>query len=180
MLKTKPSIKPAPCHPERPIYAKGLCQRCYNKHLRDTNPEFAERQRENCRQWTKRHLAEKKQYDRSYRAKQDPGYNRRKALAAYGLTPDDYARMLSLQDGGCAICGRAPKPGKSLAVDHCHQTGRIRGLLCFRCNFGLSFYGECADRMGRAYTYLLYQDDARNRRKVEPWPWESKEWAPSA
>jgi len=67
--------------------------------------------------------------------------SRRKALARknalkrrYGITPEQYDLMLERQGGGCAICGRLPKPGRRLAVDHDHATKRVRGLLCFQCN----------------------------------------------
>lgn len=52
----------------------------------------------------------------------------------FQITLDEYDKILEEQGGGCGICGRPPKPGKSLAVDHDHQTGYIRGLLCFLCN----------------------------------------------
>lgn len=53
----------------------------------------------------------------------------------YGITEADYQAMLQTQGGKCAICGRPPKPGKNLCVDHEHSKARtIRGLLCFRCN----------------------------------------------
>jgi hypothetical protein len=52
----------------------------------------------------------------------------------FNLTPADYDLILEVQGGGCGICGRAPRVGKRHAVDHDHQTGYIRGLLCFRCN----------------------------------------------
>ena len=55
----------------------------------------------------------------------------------FGITPEDYERRLAQQGGGCAVCGRAPKPGKSLHVDHDHETGYVRGLLCFKCNAAL-------------------------------------------
>lgn len=49
------------------------------------------------------------------------------------LAPGDYERMLEAQGGGCAICETKPKT-RRLHVDHDHRTGRVRGLLCFRCN----------------------------------------------
>lgn len=51
----------------------------------------------------------------------------------YGLAPGEYARMLDAQDGRCAICGRKPR-ARRLAVDHDHNTGRVRGLACYLCN----------------------------------------------
>lgn len=52
----------------------------------------------------------------------------------FNITPDEYDLILAEQGGGCGICGRAPTPGKRHAVDHDHQTGYVRGLLCFMCN----------------------------------------------
>ena len=49
----------------------------------------------------------------------------------YGITEDQYLELLSLQEGGCAICGKTiEEEGRNLAVDHNHKTGEIRGLLC--------------------------------------------------
>jgi hypothetical protein len=52
--------------------------------------------------------------------------------------------MLARQNEQCAICHRQCGTGRRLAVDHDHQTGRIRGLLCFRCNTALARYEEYA------------------------------------
>ena len=53
-----------------------------------------------------------------------------------GVDDDRYAEMLRAQNGGCAICGNPPKT-RRLDVDHDHRTGRVRGLLCHRCNRAL-------------------------------------------
>lgn len=52
----------------------------------------------------------------------------------FNLTLEEYDKILNFQEGGCGICGRHPKTTKSLAVDHDHGTGLVRGLLCFFCN----------------------------------------------
>jgi hypothetical protein len=62
-------------------------------------------------------------------------------LFKYGLTNAEWLALIEKQQGLCAICGKAPL-GKGAAgklqVDHCHATGRIRGLLCHHCNVALS------------------------------------------
>jgi Recombination endonuclease VII len=72
----------------------------------------------------------------------------------FGITPEDYDRRLAQQGGGCAVCGRAPKPGKSLHVDHDHETGYVRGLLCFKCNAALGQLDDDLGRIERALTYV--------------------------
>ena len=72
----------------------------------------------------------------------------------FGITPEDYDRRLSQQRGGCAVCGRAPKTGKSLHIDHDHETGYVRGLLCFKCNAALGQLGDDLGRIERALTYV--------------------------
>ena len=52
----------------------------------------------------------------------------------YGLSLEDYDRMFEEQGCGCMICGEVNKSGYRLAVDHDHQTGKVRGLLCQNCN----------------------------------------------
>jgi hypothetical protein len=52
----------------------------------------------------------------------------------FDITPAEYDAILKEQGGGCAVCGRRPKPGKRLAVDHNHRTGLVRGLLDYVCN----------------------------------------------
>jgi hypothetical protein len=69
----------------------------------------------------------------------------------YGLTIDHYNSMLADQGGGCKICG-ATKAGPkrtNLAVDHCHTTGKIRGLLCNKCNVAVGFYEKHHEKVAR-------------------------------
>lgn len=86
---------------------------------------------------------------------------RRKRLRQYGLTEQDYERMLIEQDGKCAICG-AEEPGAwggSMPVDHDHETGKVRKLLCHNCNGGLGQFGDDPDRLLAAAIYVLQHRD---------------------
>ena len=70
----------------------------------------------------------------------------------YGITIDQYEAMVELQEGRCAICEK--DFGKKLYVDHCHDTGRVRALLCQKCNSGLGMFDDRADLIDRASAYL--------------------------
>jgi hypothetical protein len=70
----------------------------------------------------------------------------------YGILPADYQAILEWQGGVCAICRRLPT--EHLCIDHCHATGRIRGLLCRKCNTGLGCYEDDTELMNMAIKYL--------------------------
>lgn len=81
------------------------------------------------------------------------------AMARYGITVEDYQRMLGAQGGVCAICGSDdPKMRKGarqrFCVDHDHETGRVRGLLCMPCNTALGGFRDDPERLRKAVTYL--------------------------
>lgn len=88
-------------------------------------------------------------------------WSRNARMRQYGITQDDYDRMLAGQNGGCAICGstEAGAWGGRLPVDHDHQTGEVRGLLCHACNGGLGRFGDDVDRLMAAAAYLLANRD---------------------
>ena len=96
---------------------------------------------------------------------QDPKLTRKYTLkAAYGITPEEYDAMYERQEGRCAICGDLKdswQPGmgvegrsRFLVVDHDHNTGRVRGLLCTRCNVGIGQFREDPVIMHAAILYV--------------------------
>lgn len=73
----------------------------------------------------------------------------------YGITLDQYNAMLDEQDHKCAICGNEDEvEGRKLAIDHCHTTGKVRGLLCGKCNRGLGLFYDNQDLLNNAIQYL--------------------------
>jgi hypothetical protein len=100
------------------------------------------------------------------KARQRAGHLKRK----YGITLEEYDTLLQHQGGGCAICRRKPRPDASLHLDHDHQTGRMRGILCFRCNNGLGDFDDDASLLQQAVAYVVsYQaagEIAAARRRV--------------
>jgi hypothetical protein len=81
----------------------------------------------------------------------------------FGITHEDYDRMLMDQHGRCLICGATESKISHalvpLVVDHDHGTGRVRGLLCGSCNAGLGMFADDPDRLVAAAAYLLSRID---------------------
>jgi hypothetical protein len=74
---------------------------------------------------------------------------------AYGITQIGFDSLLKSQRGGCACCGTTTdKLKKNMSVDHCHETGEIRGILCSSCNRGIGFLGDTVSGLERALSYL--------------------------
>ena len=81
------------------------------------------------------------------RKRKTPDHHR---LKTYNLTKVDFQKMLRAQKGRCGICGSKSK----LVVDHSHDSGEIRGLLCNRCNLGIGMLGDTLESVLLAVYYL--------------------------
>lgn len=76
-----------------------------------------------------------------------------KKLEEYGSSIQEYYEILESQNNVCAICGGVDK-NKRLSIDHNHETGEMRGLLCFHCNAGIGHLRESVKNMKKAIEYL--------------------------
>jgi len=77
----------------------------------------------------------------------------------YGVTPEQFKTMLADQDSKCAICGKPQTEQrlgvkKAMNIDHCHATGKLRGLLCGHCNKALGFFNDDVALLKSAIKYL--------------------------
>lgn len=116
---------------DRRHYARGMCKPHYDAGRTEqratywaeyySRPEVRERLRAKGRERRRRpEVKERRKRVRNARR--------------YGLTIDEYDALFEAQGGLCAICGEPDVTGRRVAVDHDHVTGRVRGLLCGRCN----------------------------------------------
>ncbi len=88
--------------------------------------------------------------NRNYRKQRNPLRNR------YKLTVDEYNQMLITQNKRCAICNTdTPKGQGRFHIDHCHESGKIRGLLCHACNIGLGHFKDNPESMIKAANYII-------------------------
>lgn len=83
-------------------------------------------------------------------------------MKKYGITVEEFDALLASQGGGCAICGRTDSgdgDSRKMSVDHCHERGVVRGILCAQCNRGIGALGDDPDRLLAAAEYLLKHKD---------------------
>lgn len=82
--------------------------------------------------------------------------------ARYGLTLEQYEKLVSDHNSNCAICGSQNSQAlhhKKLHIDHCHKSGKVRGLLCHKCNMMLGFAKDNPDILRKAAQYLEERDN---------------------
>lgn len=125
------------------------------------HPEARERNRLKNIEWRKNNPEKYRKAVADWRIRNpeyEPGL---KLKSRYGITPDQYTELLSVQRGRCLICGNEEsaqnnrsKKTQKLAVDHCHATGKVRGLLCQDCNRGIAKFREDIARLRKAIAYL--------------------------
>ena len=109
---------PAKCHPDRLNSGHGLCSECYRKDYYLKNKERIDK---NNMAWAKTNIVRHNEMKRKCQ------------IARYGLNENQYSIMFNTQEGKCAICGTLPGK-RRLSIDHDHETGRVRCLLCTTCN----------------------------------------------
>lgn len=102
-----------------------------------------------------------RRYAREHRISNPDHYRNLRLIKTFGINLEEYNEMLISQNNGCAICGEAPPTEEKterkfahLPVDHCHTTGKVRGLLCHRCNRGIGFLGDSIPYLKNAILYL--------------------------
>lgn len=121
------------------------------------------------REWSREYFKKRRATDPAFKARQAESRKRyRERLKAsgvmqarkleehrrytYGVKAEDYEKMLSRQNGCCAVCG--DKSNKPLVIDHCHTSGAVRGLLCGNCNTGIGMFRDDAALLQKAISYL--------------------------
>lgn len=123
----------------------------YFREYYATSETRREKSKESTRNWRKNNPEKVRQrwQSRSYLTRLDHHLR-----GKFGITLAEYNDMLEKQDGLCAICGQPPRGQRRLGVDHCHETGKVRQLLCHPCNSGMGLLGDNIETLQRAIAYL--------------------------
>jgi len=148
------TIKPLESHyhksKNRPLGYEIRCKQCSQKAKAESRSKMTDEQkkasREKIKQW---HDADKMRNPEKYKL-----LNRKWALKRdFNMSLEDYNTLLEKQDGVCAICGKTD-PVSNLAVDHCHVTNKVRGLLCRACNRGIGMLQDSIELLEKSVIYL--------------------------
>lgn len=100
------------------------------------------------RQYRLDNLEKVKETDKNYRLKH-------RIMRDYGISNQDYLNMLNNQNYKCAICNVDQSSlSRKLNIDHCHKTGKVRGLLCNTCNRALGYFHDSIYNLKKAMEYL--------------------------
>jgi hypothetical protein len=136
------------------------CLKLYRNNYRSKNPEKAKAASiASYYKYRSKRLAESKKYYEKHKQDKTCWSWNYKLNKIFGITKDDYNTLLESQNGTCAIC-QQPETAVNqwgtikLAVDHCHKTGKVRGLLCRNCNTSIGKLKESTEILQRAINYL--------------------------
>jgi len=80
-------------------------------------------------------------------------------IKRYGINANDYKQLFEKQNGVCQICKKCCSSRQFLSVDHCHKTGKVRGLLCVKCNTALGMLDDNAEYFTAAIMYLKSSEE---------------------
>ena len=138
----------------------------YRASRRAANKRYREKNREliNAKARADYQLGKKKKYPRSQETTRNLHYQRK-----YGISLDEYKNLAAQQNNKCCICGEEEttksKTGEqpSLCVDHCHDTGKVRGLLCRMCNSALGKFKDSVEILEKAKLYLTNHGRTKNK-----------------
>jgi hypothetical protein len=132
-----------------------------NRRFRERHPE---RVKQSYKDWAQDNRPNRNEYMRGWWARAKKNDPEKYALMArrsrlkrrYGISLEDYEQLLTKQGGHCALCERTPEHERHgfLAVDHCHETGRVRGLLCEQHNLALGKMGDTESSIRKVLSYL--------------------------
>ena len=130
-------------HSQSKYGRQNICKSC----MAIQQKEKPSASKEYRRKWHKNKRAESDEYnDNAY-------YSRLKKK--YGITKKEYLSIYEKQQGNCKICGKNESEQKQrLHVDHCHNSGVVRGLLCSKCNTAIGLMGDDIGRLEKAKQYL--------------------------
>lgn len=139
---------------------RSACKACDAAARRKRYRADPERYKASVRRWQRKNAERHDDYQRRYKAEVQNRERERDAhlRRSLGIGLETYTKLRDSQGNRCAICLHEPEDGQRLHVDHDHTSGRVRGLLCVRCNNAIGLLGEDLDAMEEAVFYSSMND----------------------
>lgn len=125
-------------------------------------PRDKQKQREHNKKWEDNNKIWRKAYNEKHRERIYSANRNHTLKRLYGITLDDYNNLYTDQQGCCSICNKhqsALSDSRTLAVDHNHITGKVRGLLYSSCNKALGLFEDSFILLEKAANYLKEKDN---------------------
>ena len=143
---------------ERKIYSKEYYQKNKEKNLKQSK-DYTKSHKDFFINYAKKYYKDNyehfKLYRKEYYIKNEDKLRDIRFKKTYGITLKEYNDLFLKQNGKCLICEKHQDEfDKSLFIDHDHKNGNIRGLLCYRCNLGISLFNDDKKLLERAIMYL--------------------------
>lgn len=131
------------------------CKKCNNKTNKHNYKKYKDKRLEWAKKYRLGHKEELKKWGKDWYKKNKDKVKNYALMQKYGITLDDYNLMFIKQNGCCVICGKhQSEMAHSLAVDHSHESGQVRGLLCDGCNVVLGYTNDDIDILKNMISYL--------------------------
>lgn len=139
------------------------CKACTSATRKERYRQNPQKYVDRVKRWQRENREKYNAKQAKWRAENPDRIREGHLLRKYGITQADYEGMLQEQAGGCSICGDPPPEKVSLHVDHDHDTGAVRGLLCVRCNNAIGMLRENVDLLTLVAEYLEVPGPVRTR-----------------
>ena len=141
---------------------KATAKRAIKKYSQTENGKASKKKA--AKKWYEKNKDKSIQSNKEWKEKHPDYYREKSLLRKYNITLDTYNQMLTKQDNKCAICQDVlNKPH----VDHDHNTSKVRGLLCVKCNTALGKFNDDVNIIQRAIDYLKKHSDPLNTAHID-------------
>lgn len=153
-------LKPMSEFQRHDVRKRGQCKKCRNAYIHQWNMKNKQKRKQYTDKWNAKNIVRRREIKKVAARrdrKSNPGkfyvWWLRGRCRRYGVTVEWFQKQIELQRGLCAICSQPPKANR-LAIDHCHETGIVRGLLCSPCNTALHKMERDIEWVRAAESYL--------------------------
>lgn len=133
------------------------CRVCYSEYHK-SNKSVINARRELNR--NKESVERKREYHKHYLMNNRDKVKNKHLKSKYGISLDQFMEMVNSQNGKCKICKDILAMGRFTHIDHCHRTGKVRGVLCHKCNTKLGWYEKNStevDKYLREYSTVVQE-----------------------